>query len=209
MAAKQFRHLLNDTEDFLLFIPLRTIHRRFDVIEEFIQFIECELRGLCRSALGRQSLRQMSGQLGVFEDGVALSFREIQLQDSFVREGLGWEVVPSLSTLFFSSCVDGFSFLAMSWSLSFGWRPLPHMARELIRPAQSSSRLRTLGSSTSSGELIPVRCQGLLQGHHGGWQEHPELAEPRRRVRNDAGSRSPGLRCRGRRCRFSQPDVRN
>ena len=68
-----------------------------------------------------------------------------------MREGVGWEVVAPLPTLFCSSCVDGFSFLAMFWSLTLGRRLSPHMAREPIRPAQSSSRLRTLGSFTSSG----------------------------------------------------------
>lgn len=78
-AAKQFRHLLNDPQHFLPFIPLRTVDRLFDVIEEFIQFIEYELRGRCRRALGRQLFRQMRRQLGIFEDGLALSLREIQL----------------------------------------------------------------------------------------------------------------------------------
>src|SRR5208282_178853 len=81
-----FGHLLNDTQDLLLFVPLRTIYRRFEVIEKFIQFIECELRTLCHSAICFQSLGQMSGQLGVFEDSAALSFREFQLQE-FSRQG--------------------------------------------------------------------------------------------------------------------------
>src|SRR5215469_3963570 len=43
--------------------------------------------------------------------------------DSFATEGLGWQAVFPLSTESVSSCVDGFSCLAMFWSLSFGWRP--------------------------------------------------------------------------------------
>ena len=50
------------------------IHRRFEVIEKFIQFIECELRSLCHGAICCQSLGQMSGQLGIFEDSAPLSF---------------------------------------------------------------------------------------------------------------------------------------
>src|SRR5215813_14084029 len=50
-AAEQVRHLRNDTQNFLLFIPLRTIHRLFNKIEEFIQFIERKLRAICDSAL--------------------------------------------------------------------------------------------------------------------------------------------------------------
>src|SRR5208337_4435633 len=53
-------------------------------------------------------------------------------RSSLVRESVGREVVSPLPTLFCSSCVDGFSFLAMFWYLSLGRRPSPHMPREEI-----------------------------------------------------------------------------
>ena len=52
--------------------------------------------------------------------------------------------------------------------------------------------LRVADKFVKTGKCVPVRSQGLLQGNHSQRQEHPELAGARRRVRNDAGSRSQG-----------------
>ena len=83
-------------------------------------------------------------------------------------------------------------------------RPSPSRGYQRPRtPSERSWQVR------EAGEHVPVRCQGLLQRNQSEWQEHPELGVPCRRVRNDAGSRNPGLRCRGRRCRFSRPDLRS
>src|SRR6266566_367257 len=77
-AAEQLRQLLHDPQKLLLFIPLRAIHRLSNPIEKFIQLIEGERRALRRSAPGCQSLRQVSRQVGVLEDGAPLSLREVQ-----------------------------------------------------------------------------------------------------------------------------------
>src|SRR5262245_39072168 len=54
--------------------------------------------------------------------------------DSLATGGLGWQGVFPLSTEAVSSCVDGFSFLVMFWSVSFGWRPGARLPAGQSRP---------------------------------------------------------------------------
>src|SRR5208337_1807122 len=54
----------------------------------------------------------------------------------------------------------------------FPCRPSPSRGYQRPRtPSERSWQVRETGAS------VPVRCQGSLQGHHSGRQEHPELAE--------------------------------
>src|SRR5262245_27690503 len=83
--------------------------------------------------------------------------------DSLATEGLGWQAAFPLSTEAVLSFVDGFSFLAMFWTLALGWRPGSRL------PAGQSSpchRLLVLISVLRRAVAFPLRHFGELAPGH-------------------------------------------
>src|SRR5262249_35664060 len=83
--------------------------------------------------------------------------------DSLATEGLGWQAVFPLSTESISSCVDGFSCLAMFWSLSFGWRSVARLPAGQSMPCH---RLLVLISVLRRAFALPLRHFGELAPGH-------------------------------------------
>src|SRR5438067_13641832 len=89
----------------------------------------------------------------------------INSSGSLVKVRLGWKAVFLLATVSASSCVDGFSFLAMFWSLSFGWRPggkAPCWSVNAMPPKSFNVAGELLAAGPSSdGQELPGQCATL------------------------------------------------